>query len=90
MVSYHVSSLSAIKSVGLDLNGAFYGDAIASVIDMIYSGSKIVGEACGAGDAGCKKSDTITHRHVHESLYQERHLVGQLQEVERRDRQLCG
>ena len=63
LITYHVSSLTPITSVGLDFNGTFAGKAIASVTESIFSGNQLVGMgyvACGYGDAGCTRHDDIT------------------------------
>ncbi len=61
-INYHLTSNAPIDSIGLDFNGTFYGYAISSVTETVYSGDKEVGfatVACGTG-AGCTRTDNIS------------------------------
>lgn len=61
-LKYLVTSDSAINSIGLDFDGTFYGEAISSVTESIYSNGHQVGFAeiaCGTA-VGCTRSNTIT------------------------------
>lgn len=72
VIDYHVSStVGAINSVGLDFNGYFFGQAISSVTESVYSGDQLIGFAmvsCGV-DAGCSRTDDITLNGSYSNLY---------------------
>lgn len=72
VIDYHVSSSTGgINSVGLDFNGYFFGYAISSVTESVFSGSQLVGYAmvsCGT-DIGCSQTDTITLNGTYSNLY---------------------
>lgn len=61
-LKYLVTSESAINSVDLDFDGTFYGEAISSVTETVYSNGHQVGFAeIACGNAmGCTRSNTIT------------------------------
>lgn len=79
VIDYHVSSTSSgtgIDSVGLDFNGNFFGHAVSSVTESVFSGSQLVGFAivsCGA-DVGCSRTDTITLDGTYTNLYVEKDI----------------
>lgn len=71
-ITYRVSTAGpAINSVGLDFNGFFFGKAVSSVTESVYSGDTLVGFAmvsCGA-NAGCSRTDTIALNGAYDNLY---------------------
>ena len=76
VIDYHVSSGAGINSVGLDFNGTFWGLAIASVTESVFSGNQLVGFAqvsCGT-DVGCNRTDTITLNGAYNNLYIEKDI----------------
>jgi hypothetical protein len=75
-ITYHVSSTAGINSVGLDFNGTFWGLAISSVTESVYSGSQLVGFAqvsCGAF-VGCNRTDNIMLDGSYNNLYIEKDI----------------
>lgn len=75
-IDYNVSSSKAINSVGLDFNGTFWGYAISSVTESVYSGETLVGFAqvgCGAL-IGCTRTDTIQLDGAYNNLYIEKDI----------------
>ncbi len=75
MIDYHVSSGAGIHMVGLDFNGTFYGHALSSVTESVYSGSTLVGfaqVACGPDSIGCTRSDSIKLNGTYNNLYIEK------------------
>jgi hypothetical protein len=61
-LKYLVTSDSAINSISLDFDGTFYGEAISSVTETLYSNGHQVGFAeiaCGTA-IGCTRSNSIT------------------------------
>jgi hypothetical protein len=71
VLSYNVASAAGISSIGLDFNGYFYGLAISSVTESVYSGSQLVGFAkvvCGVV-GGCSQSDSIALNGTYNNLF---------------------
>lgn len=76
VIDYHVSAGSGINSVGLDFNGTFWGLAVTSVTESVFSGNQLVGFAqvsCGT-DVGCNRTDTITLDGSYNNLYIEKDI----------------
>jgi hypothetical protein len=78
-LTYNVTSASGISSVGLDFDGSFFGLAITSVTESVYSGSTLVGQAevsCGAHalGAGCNLTDNIALNGVYNDLHIEKDI----------------
>ncbi len=71
-INYNVHSTTGVDLVGLDFNGDFFGQAIASVTESIFNNGKQVGfasVACGSGKAGCTMTDNIMLSGSYDDLY---------------------
>ncbi len=79
-LTYEVKSSKPITSIGLDFDGTFWGYAISSVTESVFSGNKLVGfakVACGAVpgvDIGCTQTDTITLNGGYTDLHVEKDI----------------
>lgn len=74
VLTYSVSSSNGIDKVGLGFDGMFWGHAIASVTEKVYSNGTEVGfanVACGDG-IGCVRDVTVGLNGVYNNLYIEK------------------
>lgn len=73
-ITYTATSATGIKNVGLSFDGSFFGLAIASVTESVYSDvnrTQIAGTAmvsCGAF-VGCHHTDTIALDGIYSTVY---------------------
>ncbi|MBV9222583.1 MAG: PEP-CTERM sorting domain-containing protein [Acidobacteriaceae bacterium] len=71
VLSYNVSSASAISAIGLDFNGTFDGLAVSSVTETVFSDGKQVGFAkvsCGTF-GGCQQTASISLHGMYNNLF---------------------
>jgi hypothetical protein len=75
-ITYDLLAPGGIDHIGLSFDGYFYGLAITSVTESVYSGSTLVGSAtvaCGVF-AGCTKTATVNLNGIYNNLHVEKDI----------------
>jgi hypothetical protein len=74
-LTYNVASAAGITSVNLDFNGTFFGLAVSSVTESIFSDGHLLKTASVSCDlAGCNRTDQISLDGVYHNLHVEKDI----------------